>query len=167
MVVLPQISKKILSGFMTALRRKNMIRSAVYMKGDCISMKKFVYSMLTICLILGVFSGCSKEYQESAQMSIMTTTEATKEAITAPTAEVPTKSGAAETTGTHGVIRDIENADAVNIREYPGANYKVVTQLDEGTEVTVYEIITIDGGKEWGRIDQGWILMDLVQLNGG
>ena len=42
----------------------------------------------------------------------------------------------------------------------------MVTQLEEGTEITVYEIVTIDGGKEWGRIDQGWILMDFVQLNG-
>ena len=55
---------------------------------------------------------------------------------------------------------------AVNVRENAGGNYKVVTQLEEGTEITVYEIVTIDGGKEWGRIDQGWILMDFVQLNG-
>ena len=72
----------------------------------------------------------------------------------------------AEATGTPGVIRDIVNADAVNVRENAGGNYKVVTQLEEGTEITVYEIVTIDGGKEWGRIDQGWILMDFVQLNG-
>lgn len=136
------------------------------MKGVHISMKKFVCLLLTICMILGVFSGCHKDHHESALMSTIATTEAAKEAITVPTAEVPTESEPAEATGTPGVIRDIVNADAANVRENAGGNYKVVTQLEEGTEITVYEIVTIDGGKEWGRIDQGWILMDLVQLNG-
>ena len=129
-------------------------------------MKKFVCSLLTICMMLGVFSGCRKDSHESALVSTSATTEAAKEAITVPTAEVPTESEPAEATGTPGVIRDIVNADAVNVRENAGGNYKVVTQLEEGTEITVYEIVTIDGGKEWGRIDQGWILMDFVQLNG-
>ena len=63
-------------------------------------------------------------------------------------------------------IIKIPTAEAVNVRENAGGNYKVVTQLKVGTEITVYEVVTIDDGKEWGRIDQGWILMDLVQLNG-
>lgn len=128
-------------------------------------MKKFVCSLLTICLILGVFSGCNKSRHEPAQMSIMTTTEAAKEAITVPTSEVPTESEPDEATGIPGVVKDLANYDAVNVRENAGGNYKIVMHLDEGTEITVYEIVTIDGGKEWGRIDQGWIFMDLVQLN--
>lgn len=129
-------------------------------------MKKFVCLLLTICMILGIFSGCRKDHHEPTLMSTIVPTEVAKEAITVPTAEVPTESEPAEATGTPGVIRDIVNADAVNVRENAGGNYKVVTQIEEGAEITVYEIVTIDGGKEWGRIDQGWILMDLVQLNG-
>lgn len=153
------------------------------MKGVHISMKKFVCLLLTICMVLGVFSGCRKDYHESVQVSIIASTETAEEVITAATTEpglttemiempteapteVPAEPEPAEATGTPGVIRDIENADAVNVRENAGGNYKIVTQLEEGTEITVYEIVTVDGGKEWGRIDQGWILMDLVQLNG-
>lgn len=128
-------------------------------------MKKFVCLLLTICMILGVFSGCRKDHHESALISTITTTEVAKEAITVPTAEVPTESEPAEAAGTPGVIRKIPKAQAVNVRENAGGNYKVVTQLKVGTEITVYEV-TIADGKEWGRIDQGWILMDLVQLNG-
>lgn len=128
-------------------------------------MKKFVCLLLTICMILGVFSGCRKDHHESALISTITTTEAAKEAITVPTAEVPTESEPAEVAGTPGVIRKIPKAEAVNVRENAGGNYKVVTQLKVGTEIMVYEV-TIADGKEWGRIDQGWILMDLVQLNG-
>lgn len=135
------------------------------MKGVHISMKKFVCLLLTICMILGVFSGCRKDHHESALISTITTTEVAKEAITVPTAEVPTESEPAEAAGTPGVIRKIPKAQAVNVRENAGGNYKVVTQLKVGTEITVYEV-TIADGKEWGRIDQGWILMDLVQLNG-
>lgn len=135
------------------------------MKGVHISMKKFVCLLLTICMILGVFSGCRKDHHESALISTITTTEAAKEAITVPTAEVPTESEPAEAAGTPGVIRKIPKAKAVNVRENAGGNYKVVTQLKVGTEIMVYEV-TIADGKEWGRIDQGWILMDLVQLNG-
>lgn len=125
-------------------------------------MKKFVCSLLTTCMILGVFSGCRKDYHESTLVSPIVTTETD----TKVTTEATTESEPADATGTPGVIRDIVNADAVNVRENAGGNYKVVTQIEEGTEITVYEIVTIDGGKEWGRIDQGWILMDFVQLNG-
>lgn len=135
------------------------------MKGVHISMKKFVCLLLTICMILGVLSGCRKDHHESTLMSTIATTEVAEEAITVPTAEVPTESEPAEAAGTPGVIRKIPKAEAVNVRENAGGNYKVVTQLKVGTEITVYEVVTIADGKEWGRIDQGWILMDLVQLN--
>ena len=118
-------------------------------------MKKFVCLLLTICMILGVLSGCRKDHHESTLMSTIATTEVAEEAITVPTAEVPTESEPAEAAGTPGVIRKIPKAEAVN----------VVTQLKVGTEITVYEVVTIADGNEWGRIDQGWILMDLVQLN--
>lgn len=141
-------------------------------------MEKFVCSLFTICIILGVFSGCRKDYHESVQVSIIASTEMAEEVITAATTEpglttevieMPTEALTevpAELAGTPGVIKDLVNADAVNIRENAGANYKVVLQLNEGTEITVYEVVTIADGNEWGRIDQGWILMDLVQLNG-
>lgn len=129
-------------------------------------MKKFVCLLLTICMILGVFSGCRKDYHESASVSTLAAAETAKEVITVPTEKVPTESEPAEAAGTPGVIRKIPKAEAVNVRENAGKNYKVVTQLKVGTEITVYEVFTIADGKEWGRIDQGWILMDLVQLNG-
>lgn len=128
-------------------------------------MKKLICALLSICMILGVFSGCSRNNHESAQVFTVATTEAATEVTTAAQTEVATESESIDPAGTPGVIKDIENADAVNVRENAGGSYKVVLQIKEGTEITVYEVVTVDGGKEWGRIDQGWICMDFVQLN--
>lgn len=128
-------------------------------------MKKFVYSLLTICMILGVFSGCRKDYHEPSLVDTRATTETATEVTTAAPTEVATESESIDPAGTLGVVKDVVNAEAVNVRENAGMSYKTVLQLKEGTEITVYEV-TIADGREWGRIDQGWICMDYVQLNG-
>lgn len=57
------------------------------------------------------------------------------------------------------------NATKVNVRKAAGVGNAVVTTLREGTAVTVYQQVTKDGAP-WGRIDQGWICMDYIRLNG-
>ena len=71
----------------------------------------------------------------------------------------------AATTWTGKVI-----ADELLIRSGPGTNHSIVSYLTYGTQVTVTEKQT-GGNLEWGKISNGWICLNYVQLdaagNGG
>ena len=68
--------------------------------------------------------------------------------------------GTATTTASGTVV----NADEVNVRSGAGVANAKVTSLKRGTPVTVYEQKTVDNAL-WGRIDQGWIAMQYVDLS--
>ena len=51
----------------------------------------------------------------------------------------------------------------VNVRSGAGVDNALVTTLANGTNVKIYEKTTVLG-KEWARIDQGWVCMDYVKL---
>lgn len=54
--------------------------------------------------------------------------------------------------------------NGVNVRTAAGVGNKIVTTLNKGTAVKVYEQITKDNAP-WGRIDQGWICLNYVSLS--
>ena len=54
--------------------------------------------------------------------------------------------------------------NGVNIRSGAGTNYTVVGTLDRGDQITVTELKTV-GGKEWGKIKQGWVCMDYAKVD--
>ena len=68
--------------------------------------------------------------------------------------------GTTTTTATGTIV----NADEVNVRSGAGVANAKVTTLKRGTQVTVYEQKTVDDAL-WGRIDQGWIAMQYVDLS--
>lgn len=119
-------------------------------------LRKFGSSLLIICMVFVILSGCRTDHNVSTSVTTVTTTEdptdVSKEFWYTLTEETP------------GVIKGDGKAEAVNVRENAGANYKCVDVLEVGTEIVVYETALGPGDKVWGRIDQGWILMDLVQL---
>ena len=51
----------------------------------------------------------------------------------------------------------------VNVRSGAGVGNPLVTTLPNGTNVKIYEK-AVELGKEWARIDQGWVCMDYVRL---
>ena len=58
----------------------------------------------------------------------------------------------------------ITDCITLRIRKGPGTNYQTVGSLAAGTTVRIYE--TTGGGAQlWGRIDQGWISMNYVELD--
>ena len=63
-------------------------------------------------------------------------------------------------TGTPGTV---VGAEQVNVRSGAGVGNALVTRLAQGTAVNVYEQVNV-GTAPWGRIDQGWISMQYVQL---
>ena len=68
--------------------------------------------------------------------------------------------GTATTTASGTVV----NADEVNVRSGAGVANAKVTSLKRGAAVTVHEQKTVDNAL-WGRIDQGWIAMQYVDLS--
>lgn len=70
----------------------------------------------------------------------------------------PTTTPTVEPTAAHIVCNT-----TVNVRSGPGVANTLVTTLPNGTNVKIYEK-AVDMGKEWARIDQGWVCMDYVAL---
>ena len=67
------------------------------------------------------------------------------------------------TTGTGTVI----SSTGLNVRSGAGTNYTRVGSLTPGTQVTVYETVTV-GNQAWGRIGTNqWVCMTYVRLNSG
>lgn len=62
--------------------------------------------------------------------------------------------------GQQGVIYNCNN---LNVRSGAGLNYKLVDTLSRGTRVEILETKRGDG-MLWGRIKQGWVCMDYVQI---
>lgn len=54
--------------------------------------------------------------------------------------------------------------NGVNIRSGAGTNYETVGTLNKGDSITVTEL-KIVGGREWGRIKQGWVCMDYAKVD--
>ena len=65
-----------------------------------------------------------------------------------------------ETTPESTITGTVKRTDLLRIRKGPGTNYAVVGYLSSETKVTILEI---EGS--WGRIDEGWISMDYVDLD--
>ena len=74
-----------------------------------------------------------------------------------PTEEKPSEPAAEKVKGT------VVNADSLRVRSGPGTNNPMVDLLKRGDTVEILETTTVAGVK-WGRIEQGWICMDYVQL---
>ena len=52
----------------------------------------------------------------------------------------------------------------VNIRKEPSTYSVKIGVLEAGTQVTIYEIKTVDD-LEWARIDQGWVVMQYLEIS--
>lgn len=66
----------------------------------------------------------------------------------------------AGTTSVPGVVK----SSYVNVRSEASVKSRKVTQLKQGTKVTVYQQV-IANGAAWGKIDQGWVAMEYIDLS--
>lgn len=60
--------------------------------------------------------------------------------------------------------KGVVTGNGVNIRSGPGTGYDSVGTLNEGDRVTVTTTQTA-GGRVWGKIAQGWVCLDFVDLS--
>lgn len=58
-----------------------------------------------------------------------------------------------------------QSSGGLNIRSGPGASYDKLGRLGVGETVTVTKVQS-NGSSQWGKIDQGWICMDYVEVAG-
>ncbi len=61
-------------------------------------------------------------------------------------------------------VTGVVNYTYLNVRSQPSATSELITQLKLGDKVTVYEQTTSNGAV-WGRIDQGWVAMQYINLS--
>lgn len=60
-----------------------------------------------------------------------------------------------------GYVKNAEHG--LNVREEPSTSAKIVRRIANGTRVSITDLITIEGMK-WGRVSDGWISMNYVEL---
>lgn len=144
--------------------------------------KRFAFLLCILCLVL--LTGCGKnDFGHAEELAVVAeaaeiavgTTEAVTEAPTEPVPVEETTEAAEETiapteevtepAAPEGVRGVVYNTDSLNVRKAPGVNNERVARLARGTEVTVYETVKKNGAL-WGRMDQGWVSMDYIKLDG-
>ena len=58
-------------------------------------------------------------------------------------------------------VMTVSGVDILNIRQSTSTSSAKVGQLKRGERVEILEIVTV-AGKQWGRIANGWVLMDYL-----
>lgn len=79
--------------------------------------------------------------------------------ITEPTEYIQPTTEAAIPAERTGAVR--RSVDALNVRSGAGVGYDIISRLNGGEAVTVYEQTTVDG-MTWGNIGYGWVSMDYI-----
>ena len=64
-----------------------------------------------------------------------------------------------------GYTGKVINCTQLNIRAAAGTGSTIVGRLANGATVTIYELTTVNG-VSWGRIANGWVCMQYIQLTG-
>lgn len=81
--------------------------------------------------------------------------------------ENPTENGdAQDATGKIGTV----NAKSVNVRKKPSKNGDQITQLKQGTEITILEVVEDKSGQKWAKIQYGknrtgYMLMEFIDVS--
>ena len=81
-----------------------------------------------------------------------------------PQPEAPTEEPTTpQETPTEPPVEMTVTTNYVNVRSGPDTGYDKVRQLHKGDKILVYETKTV-GGREWGRLEDGWVCLDYVTL---
>lgn len=71
--------------------------------------------------------------------------------------------GSSTTVPSTGYTGKVISSTQLNVRAAAGTNNAIVARLNPGTTVTVYELTNVNG-VSWGRIANGWVCMQYIQL---
>lgn len=110
-------------------------------------MRKIIVSIIVIVMITSMMVGCGNRVEIPEGEPIITEEYST---------ESPTEPK---------TVMGTVNTDRLNVREEPDTNCTVIRQLEVGTRVEILEQKILDA-VPWGRIEDGWINLRYVDLDG-
>ena len=114
-----------------------------------------------IILLAGILGGCSGKEDLDETINNLPGISTDPSETSEPT-ETPTE---APTDPPVDVIKGTVTTDNLNIRSSPSTDSTAIRQLAAGTELEITETKTIDG-VNWGRIEEGWINLNYVAIDG-
>lgn len=125
------------------------------------NLRSILMLTLTIILLAGILGGCNSKEDTDETINNLPNVSTGPSETAAPTDE-PTES---QTEPPINVIYGTVTTDNLNIRSSPGTDSTAIRQLAADTRVEITETKTIDG-VNWGRIEEGWINLNYVLLDG-
>ena len=122
-------------------------------------LRRTLAMIAALTMLLTGLTACKKAPVDTEDPSESTPPTA---ATSAPTTEATT---VPETTEAVPSVMGTVNTNNLNIRTSPSSTSTIVSQLDAGERVAILEQKSSDG-VNWGRIEQGWISLAYVTLDG-
>ena len=124
-------------------------------------LRRILAMIAALTILLSCLTACGKKPEETEPSA--DSTPPTSAATEAPeTTEAPT----APSETTPPTVWGTVNTNNLNIRTSPSTTSTILGQFDAGTRVEVLEQQTTDG-INWGRLEQGWVNLQFVTLDGG
>lgn len=105
-------------------------------------------------LLLSIFSGCKKDDTPGETSTGPNPTETTSTVETSVPTDPP-----------EVILKGKVTADELNVREGVGIKYDAIHKLYKDDVVEIYETQDLNG-VQWGRINNGWICLTYVHLDG-
>ena len=128
-----------------------------------IPIRKLLTILAVVCLLLACLAGCKNTASGDPTDPIASENVQTDPTANAPTEapDVPTEPAEPETPAVMGTVI----ADDLNVRSNPSIDSTVLNQLSINDRILIIEQKVV-GEVTWGRITEGWINMNYVQLDG-
>ena len=124
-------------------------------------LRRILAMIAALTILLSCLTACQKaEDDPTNPPPASESAEPTNDTATEPSTEPP-ETTEPEVPSVWGTV----NTNNLNIRTSPSSTSTIVSQHDAGTRVEILEQQTADG-VNWGRIEQGWIRLDYVTLDG-
>ena len=123
-------------------------------------LRKTLAMIAALTILLTTLTACNKTdpVPEDTNPSTEATVPTVETTLPPETTEAPTEPEVPAVTAT-------VNTNNLNIRTSPSSTSAILGQLDAGDKVEIIEQQTADGFN-WGRIEQGWIRLEFVTIDG-
>ena len=123
-------------------------------------LRRIVAMIAALTILLSCLAGCSKKNPEDDQTIPDSTPPTAATTLPPETTEATTP-----TETTPPSVWGTVNTNNLNIRTNPSSTSTILGQFDAGTRVEILEQQTTDG-VNWGRLEQGWVNLLFVTLDG-
>ena len=124
-------------------------------------LRRILAMIAALTILLTCLTACQKNEDDTPDDSTPPTSESTPPESTDPTETEPPETTEPPVVSVWGTV----NTNNLNIRTSPSSTSTILGQFDAGTRVEILEQKTTDG-VNWGRLEQGWVNLLFVNLDG-